>query len=266
MRPNNRPCNPKLRLCLQVNSEKLAEILGRGMGLVLLALLCALSGAATLRRFELSLSDEWGAPDGTERSVFLFNKSLPGPALHVEQWDTVEVVLQNRLMDRTTSWHVHGLVFEQQPWQDGVAMITQCPVLPGSTFVYRFVVQNAPGTYWYHSHVGGQVGDGAFGMFLVHEAGYLSKPPSNDEVDKVVAMSGWWWRDQHSLYQQWNSFAQGLTPEAHDHMFFMEMKSVLINGKSPQKEQLQSKAGGVAKLRLLNSCRLGGNVWELCVF
>ena len=34
---------------------------------------------------------------------------------------------------------------------DGVAGVTQDAVMPGETFVYRFVADQA-GTYWYHSH------------------------------------------------------------------------------------------------------------------
>ncbi len=77
-------------------------------------------------------------------------------------------------MDRTSSFHVHGFVFVSQPWMDGVAMITQCPILPGSSFTYRFLVQNKAGSYWYHSHVGAQVGDGAFGSFIVRPKVVLS--------------------------------------------------------------------------------------------
>ena len=121
----------------------------------------------SFREFHLELSDVWSAPDGYPRSTFMFNKTIPGPQLEAEEGDTVQVILHNRLMDRTSSFHVHGFVFEQQPWQDGVAMITQCPILPGSHYMYRFLVQNKPGTYWYHSHVGAQVGDGAFGAFIV---------------------------------------------------------------------------------------------------
>ena len=40
-------------------------------------------------------------------------------------------------------------------------------------------------------------------------------------------------------------------PESHDHMFFMEMKSILVNGKSPNDQVIE--ADGTIKLRLLNS-------------
>jgi FtsP/CotA-like multicopper oxidase with cupredoxin domain len=160
-------------------------------------------------------------------------------------------------------------VFEQQPWQDGVAMVTQCPVLPGSHFLYRFVVQNKAGTYWYHSHVGAQVGDGAFGAFIVRpkvlvlsfeiimltqiiQKGFFRQ--KSHDADKFVAISAWWWRDQHSLYQEWASYSKGLKPEDHDHLFFENMKSVLVNG-SPNKTEVTVEHGKSIRLRLLNSCR-----------
>ncbi len=75
-----------------------------------------------------------------------------------------------------------------------------------------------------------------------------------NEVDLFIAFSAWWWRDQHSLYQEWNGFSQGLKPEDHDHLFFHAMKSVLVNG-SPNKTEVVLQSNQVARLRLLNSCR-----------
>ena len=34
---------------------------------------------------------------------------------------------------------------------DGVANLTQPPVEPGETFIYKFPVNDA-GTFWYHAH------------------------------------------------------------------------------------------------------------------
>jgi laccase len=38
-------------------------------------------------------------------------------------------------------------------WADGVPMITQCPILPGRNFTYRFNVAGQEGTLWWHAHV-----------------------------------------------------------------------------------------------------------------
>lgn len=74
-------------------------------------------------------------------------------------------------------------------------------------------------------------------------------------------MTGWWWRDQHSLYSQWNFLSQGDKPETHDHLYFMEMTSILVNGKARSSkcancslEVVRATRGDRIRLRLLSSC------------
>jgi FtsP/CotA-like multicopper oxidase with cupredoxin domain len=64
---------------------------------------------------------------------------------------------------------------------DGVPGVTQPPVPPGGTFVYRFVPKDA-GTFWFHPHVRGaeQVERGLYGVLVVDDAESL--PDSRDEV------------------------------------------------------------------------------------
>ena len=99
------------------------------MALSILLLLAAAAEAATknsptkVRKFFLNAVDRWCDPDGHERSCIMWNGTIPGPELHVERGDTVHLVVRNKLMDRTTSLHVHGLFYKNQPWQDGVAMV-----------------------------------------------------------------------------------------------------------------------------------------------
>lgn len=123
-----------------------------------------------------------------------FNGTVPGPTLRAKKGDVVEISLHNQMMERVVSLHVHGFLFAMQPWQDGVSMVTQCPVLPGQRYQYRFVVQQAAGSYWYHSHVAGQVGDGAFGSFIIEEDD--GGNGDGNVLDQVMAISAWWWRDQ----------------------------------------------------------------------
>ena len=51
---------------------------------------------------------------------------------------------------------------------DGTPYITQCPILPGTRFVYKFKAQIS-GTMFYHSHVSFQRGDGHFGPYIVRQ-------------------------------------------------------------------------------------------------
>lgn len=51
---------------------------------------------------------------------------------------------------------------------DGSGRSTQCPILPGTSFQYRFKAEQ-PGTFWYHAHVPLQYGDGLIGALIVHD-------------------------------------------------------------------------------------------------
>ena len=51
---------------------------------------------------------------------------------------------------------------------DGVPNLTQCYILPGQKFTYKFTPEPA-GTFMYHSHVGAQLGDGFFGPLIIRQ-------------------------------------------------------------------------------------------------
>ncbi|MBB6730099.1 multicopper oxidase family protein [Cohnella zeiphila] len=103
--------------------------------------------------------------------AWTFNGQLPGPELRVKQGDLVEVTLVNKDIDEGVTLHWHGLDVPNA--EDGVAGLTQDAVMPGQTFTYRFVAEQA-GSYWYHSHQQSseQVQKGLFGPLIVEpEAG-----------------------------------------------------------------------------------------------
>jgi FtsP/CotA-like multicopper oxidase with cupredoxin domain len=86
------------------------------------------------------------------------------------------------------------------PWADGTEGVTQCPILPGDTFTYTFVVYR-PGTYMYHAHYGMQRGRGGLnGMIVV-----ATKPGSKDaepfryDGEHAVLLNDWWHK---STYEQ----------------------------------------------------------------
>jgi FtsP/CotA-like multicopper oxidase with cupredoxin domain/plastocyanin len=94
-----------------------------------------------------------------------YNGQVPGPELRVREGDTVRVRLHNRLPVPTTI-HWHGI--DVPLAQDGVPVISQPAVAPGSDFTYEFAATN-PGTRWYHSHVdsNSQLELGLYGSFIV---------------------------------------------------------------------------------------------------
>ncbi len=84
--------------------------------------------------------------DGHRMTV---NGSTPGPTLRVTEGDLVEVRLVNDDVADGATLHWHGVDLVNAA--DGVAGVTQDAVMPGETYVYRFVADD-PGSYWYHSH------------------------------------------------------------------------------------------------------------------
>ena len=104
--------------------------------------------------------------DGYCRTVTTVNGMLPGPTIDVVEGDTVVVDVFNALVNEPTSMHWHGLYQRGTPWMDGVSMVTQCPILPGESFTYRFVAEPA-GTHFWHAHHGVQRPEGLSGALVV---------------------------------------------------------------------------------------------------
>ena len=95
-----------------------------------------------------------------------YNGQWPGPTIRVNQGDRVRAIFTNKLQE-TTSVHFHGVEFEDF-LQDGVAFVTQKPIIPGASWTYEFTARNA-GSLMYHSHHNAtdQVGRGLLGAFIV---------------------------------------------------------------------------------------------------
>ncbi len=88
-------------------------------------------------------------------------------------------------MQRNTTIHWHGLLQANSQWSDGVPGLTQQPIEPGGTFVYRFKA-TPPGTYWYHSHVRAELMDGLYGPLFIRRKACAPTPwhlISNDSKD-----------------------------------------------------------------------------------
>jgi FtsP/CotA-like multicopper oxidase with cupredoxin domain len=117
-----------------------------------------------------------------ERGLFTLNHDTPGPEIRVKQGQLVEATLVNESVPDGVTLHWHGLDLPNA--EDGVAGVTQDAVMPGKSYVYRFVAQD-PGTYWYHSHQAShdQVRLGLFGTLVVEPS-----VPLPVAVDQVVAV------------------------------------------------------------------------------
>lgn len=94
--------------------------------------------------------------DGVAKPIEVVNKLLPGPSVQVCKGDTIVVNVKNMMRsNRVTSIHWHGMRHRGNPYMDGIGMVSQCPILPYTSFQYRFVAEDA-GTHFWHSSTGVQ--------------------------------------------------------------------------------------------------------------
>ena len=196
------------------------------------------------------------------------NGQIPMPTLTFTEGDTAEIWVHNELKE-LTSMHWHGLFLPNK--MDGVPYLTQMPLKPGETYLYKFpIVQH--GTHWYHSHSGLQEQIGMYGAFIMNKRKEWDIPTipvvlsewtdmKPEEVHRSLHAATDWFAVQKGAEQtyleaiklgwfktkvnnEWKRMnAMDLTDVYYDNF--------LINGKN-QNEYPQFKAGDKVRLRIAN--------------
>lgn len=97
---------------------------------------------------------------------------------------------------------------KRQGWYDGAAGWTECGIPPYDTFVYDFVVDQEPGTHWWHAHNKAEFVDGLFGAIIVDPPEGVVDPinerwgitPENDQMLFVGDWSHESWEENEQKY------------------------------------------------------------------
>jgi FtsP/CotA-like multicopper oxidase with cupredoxin domain len=121
------------------------------------------------RHYDFTLTRQYLAPDGVNRSLLLVNGQYPGPTIEANLGDTIEVKVTNNIANpyEGTAIHWHGLSQKNSQWADGVPSVSQCPIAGGSSLTYKFTADVA-GTTWWHAHLAAQYTDGLHGALIIH--------------------------------------------------------------------------------------------------
>ncbi|XVF17195.1 hypothetical protein REPUB_Repub10bG0098300 [Reevesia pubescens] len=204
----------------------LSEIVSRVTLLLwLLGIIALLNGSsveARIRRYKWEVKYEYRSPDCLKKLVITINGQTPGPTIRAQQNDTIIVELTNSLLTENVAIHWHGIRQIGTPWFDGTEGVTQCPILPGTTFRYQFIVDR-PGTYLYHAHYGMQRAAGLYGSIIVGLPDGQSEPFTYD-YDKNIILNDWYHK---STYEQ----AAGLSAISSQWQWVGEPESLLIHGR-----------------------------------
>lgn len=133
---------------------------------------------------DLVIADQKINFDGRTGNAITVNGSLPGPILRLREGEDAVIRVTNKLKE-VSSIHWHGLIVPMN--MDGVPGVSFAGIKPGETFSYRFPVRQS-GTYWYHSHSGGQELLGVYAPMIIEPA---EPEPFKYDRDYVVMLSDW---------------------------------------------------------------------------
>lgn len=117
-------------------------------------------------------------------TAITINGTVPGPLLRLREGQDITLNVTNRLPE-ASSIHWHGILLP--PGMDGVPGVSFPGIEPGTTFRYRFTVKQY-GTYWFHSHSGGQEQAGAYGSIIIDPA---EPDPVRYDREYVIMLSDW---------------------------------------------------------------------------
>ncbi|KAK1227972.1 ferroxidase, multicopper oxidase [Marasmius sp. AFHP31] len=198
----------------------------------LLSLLTVAQGVVIQRKGDIHIANKDIAPDGFTRSAVLSNGQFPGPAIVANKGENLEINvfndLTNKNMDVLTTVHWHGLIAKGSIFDDGTSSVTQCPIIPGNSYLYKVNTAGQAGTFWYHSHYAGQYCDGLRGPLVIYDPNDPHKSLYDvDDESTIISLSDWY----HTFAPSWHGLQ---FPE-----------STLINGKG-------RTVGGKSELSIIN--------------
>jgi CopA family copper-resistance protein len=219
-------------------------------------------------RYDLYVADTTVTYGKKSKRAIAVNGQIPMPTLTFTEGDTALIYVHNNL-DEETSLHWHGLFLPNK--MDGVPFLTQMPIMPHTTYVYKFpIVQH--GTHWYHSHSMFQEQIGMYGTFIMNKRKEWDIPTipitlsewtdmKPEEVHRSLKNATDWFAIQKGATQNYGeaiksgNFKTKVNNEW-KRMTAMDVSDVyydnfLINGKN-QNEQPQFKAGDKVRLRIAN--------------
>ncbi|KAJ9548518.1 hypothetical protein OSB04_021061 [Centaurea solstitialis] len=134
------------------------------------------------------------------KQIVTVNGRFPGPTIVAREDDTVMVKVVNHVK-YNVSIHWHGVRQLRTGWADGPAYITQCPIQPGGTYVYKFTLTGQRGTLWWHAHVLWLRATVHGAIVILPKPGVpYPFPKPNKEV--VVVLGEWWKSDTEAVINQ----------------------------------------------------------------
>ncbi|EES18346.1 hypothetical protein BDA96_09G171700 [Sorghum bicolor] len=216
---------------------------------VAVVLLAAMGAEAETRKYQFDVQMTSVTRLCGTKGIVTVNGQYPGPTLFAREGDHVEVNVVNR-SPYNISIHWHGVRQLLSGWADGPSYITQCPIQPGQSYVYRYQIVGQRGTLWWHAHISWLRATVYGPIVILPPAGVPYPFPAPDE--EVPVMFGEWWRnDTEAVIAQ--ALQTGGGPNVSDAYTINGLTGPLYNCSAQDTFKLKVKPGKTYMLRLINA-------------
>ncbi|CAC5379416.1 unnamed protein product [Mytilus coruscus] len=123
--------------------------------------------------FDENIEDSFILADGfNSQQVISINGRFSGPVITAYENQNMIVHVRNLMHTDSMTIHWHGIHQRSIPEADGVAFLTQYPLLPGQSQTYKFKAFPF-GNHLYHAHIGDQRTMGHIGLIQRDNVLYL---------------------------------------------------------------------------------------------
>ncbi|XP_054781488.1 laccase-7-like [Prosopis cineraria] len=184
-----------------------------------------------------------------ETVIAAVNGSLPGPTINVREGDTLVVhAINNSPYNLTIHWH--GILQLMTQWADGPEYVTQCPILSGERYTYRFNVTEQEGTLWWHAH-SSFFRAWVYGALIIRPRLGNSYPFPAPYQEVPIVFGEWWNANVMEVEEEAIEF--GGTPTISDAFTINGLPGALYNCSQNQTFQLEVQQAETYLLRIINA-------------
>ncbi|GAA0184805.1 oxidase [Lithospermum erythrorhizon] len=185
----------------------------------------------------------------SQQVITAANGSLPGPTITVNEGDTLIVhVINQSPHDMTIHWH--GVLQFANGWADGPDYVTQCPIVTGSRYTYRFNVTEQEGTLWWHAHIS-YLRATVYGALVIRPRQGRPYPFPRPDAEVPIILGEWWNADVVRVVD--DASASGVGPALSDAFTINGQPGDLYNCSSTNTYKLKVQRGKTYLLRMVNA-------------
>ncbi|CAA0820616.1 Laccase-3 [Striga hermonthica] len=184
------------------------------------------------------------------RNIITVNGHFPGPTIAVRNGDSLVIKVTNRAPYNVTL-HWHGIRQMRTPWADGPEYVTQCPIKPGSTYTYRFKIEDQEGTLWWHAH-SKWLRATVYGALVIYPKLGASYPFPSPKIDMPLILAGEWW-DRNIVDVLRQALFTGAAPNISDAYTINGQPGDLYRCSSQGTVKIRVNSGDKILLRVINA-------------